>query len=65
MILTAGFSEMELDFADIWWAQSGAEDGGKEGWGDQPDRTVKTVAVASCSGLEPWAPVTMMAMAKQ
>ena len=43
----------------------GAEESVKEGLGDLPDITIEMAAVVSSSGLELWAPVTVVATAMQ
>ena len=43
----------------------GAEESVKEGLGNLPDITIEIAAMVSSSGLELWAPVTVVALAMQ
>ena len=43
--------DTKLEFTDMLEGWSGVEDGGEEGLGDPPDRTVETVAMVNSSRL--------------
>ena len=62
MILGAGFSDIELDFANVLEGWSGAEEGGRDGLDNEPVRTLESV---SSSGLKSLELVTMAATAIQ